>query len=123
MHKLHHLVIQILELGGNLRVVQGEAEGVGRLARRCVSVRAQPVWCAQLRKLKHELGVASAVQVDHLAAHRVLAHSREGDIGSGKVGDATDSEGSHCICSILYWSLCFRSVVAWSMHVFFVCPE
>ena len=110
MHKVHHLVIQLLELGGNLGVVQRQAQGVGRLARRRVSVRAQAVGCTKLRELKQKLGVADAVQVDHLAAHRVLADRREGDIGSGKVGDATDSEGSHDTCSTFHTSLCFKSV-------------
>ena len=111
MHKVNHLVIQLLELGGNLGVVQRQAQGVGRLAGRRVGVRAQAVGCTKLRELEEELGVADAVQVDHLAAHRVLADRREGDIGSGKVGDATDSEGGHGTCSTFHTSLCFKSVV------------
>jgi len=111
VYKLHHLIIQVLELGGNLGVVQRQAQGVGRLAGRRVGVRAQTVGCTELRELEKELRVAGAVQVDHLAAHRVLANRGEGDIGSGKVGDATDSEGSHCGCSTFHTSLCFKSVV------------
>jgi len=95
VHKVNHLLVQLLELGGNLGVVQGQTQGVGRLARCRVRVRAQAVGCTELRELKEELRVAGAVQVDHLTAHRVLADRREGDIGSRKVGDATDSEGSH----------------------------
>lgn len=111
VHKVNHLLVQLLELGGNLGVIQGQAQRVGRLARRRVRVRAQPVGCAQLRELKEELGVADAVQVDHLTTHRILADRREGDIGSGKVGDATDSEGSHDTCSTFYGSFRFKSVV------------
>ena len=111
VYEIHHLLVQLLELGGNLGVVQGQAQRVGRLARRRVRVRAQAVGCTELRELKEELGVADAVQVDHLTTHRVLAHSREGDIGSGKVGDATDSEGSHDTCSTFYGSFRFKSVV------------
>jgi len=110
VYEIHHLLVQLLELGGNLGVVQGQAQGIGRLAGCRVSVRAQAVRSTELRELKEELRVASAVQVDHLAAHRVLANRREGDIGSGKVGDATDSEGSHWVCSTFHTSLCFKSV-------------
>jgi len=95
VHKVNHLLVQLLELGGNLGVVQRQAQGVRRLAGRRVGVRAQSVRSAELRELEEELGVAGAVQVDHLAAHSVLADGREGDIGSRKVGDATDSERSH----------------------------
>ena len=95
VHKVNHLLVQLLELGCNLGVVQRQAQGVGRLAGRRVGISAQPVRSAELRELEEELGVAGAVQVDHLATHRVLADCREGDIGSRKVGDATDSERSH----------------------------
>ena len=111
VHKLHHLVIQVLELGDNLGVVQRQAQGVRRLAGRRVGVGAQTVGCTELRELEKELRVPDAVQVDHLATHRVLANSGEGDIGSRKVGDATDSEGSHCGCSTFHTSLCFKSMV------------
>lgn len=120
VHKVNHLVIQLLELGGNLGVVQRQAQGVGRLAGRRVGVSAQAVGCTELRELEEELRVTDAVQVHHLAAHRVLANSREGDIGSRKVGDATDSEGSHCSCSTFHTSLCFKSVVG-SMDSRFFC--
>ena len=112
MHKVNHLLVQLLQLGDNLRVVQRQAQGVGRLAGRRVGISAQTVGCTELRELEKELRVPGAVQVDHLAAHRILANSGEGDIGSGKVGDATDGEGSHCGCSTLYESLCFKSVDA-----------
>ena len=111
VYEIHNLVVQLLELGGNLGVVQRQTQRVGRLAGCRVGVRAQPVRRTELRELEEELGVADAVQVDHLAAHRVLANRREGDVGSRKVGDATDSEGSHCVCSTFHTSLCFKSVV------------
>ena len=111
MHKVNHLLIQLLQLGDNLGVVQGQAQGIRRLTGRRVGVSAQAVGCTELRELEKELRVPSAVQVDHLAAHRVLANSGEGDIGSGKVRDTTDGEGSHCACSTFHTSLCFKSVV------------
>ena len=95
VHKVNHLLVQLLEFGSNLGVVQRQAQRVRRLAGRRVGISAQSVRSAELRELEEELGVAGAVQVDHLAAHSVLADRREGDIGSRKVGDATDSERSH----------------------------
>jgi len=117
VYEIHNLVVQLLELGGNIGVVQRQTQGVGRLAGRRVGVRAQTVGCTELRELEKELGVTDSVQVDHLAAHRVLANSREGDVGSRKVGDATDSEGSHCVCSTFHTSLCFKSMVGSGIQV------